>query len=225
VSQRRLVVFDLDNTLLSGDSDALWCEFLLERGELDRDAFAARNAQVEQGYRDGSITPQAFCEFYLSTLAGRSRAQLGALRDAFMRERIVPRIPAAARALVEAHRIPGELLVMSTATNRYLCELTAAELGFEHLIATEAEEADGVFSGRSRGVLNMREGKLTRLREWLMAAGLPLALLHEASFYSDSINDLPLLQAVREPIAVDPEPRLLGHAQAQGWQVLRLARR
>jgi HAD superfamily hydrolase (TIGR01490 family) len=220
----RLVVFDLDHTLLSGDSDVLWCEFLLGRGLLDRAMFAERNAQVEQGYRDGSITPLEFSEFYLSTLAGRTRAQCGALREVFMAECIVPRIPASARALVEAHRTAGELLVLSTATNRYLTELTAIDLGFEHLIATEPEEAGGVFSGRACAELNMREGKVARLRDWLAAMNLPSELLSQATFYSDSINDLPLLEAVRQPILVDPDARLLAHAQAQGWAVLRLAR-
>jgi HAD superfamily hydrolase (TIGR01490 family) len=221
---KKLVVFDLDHTLLSGDSDALWCEFLLARGLLDRATFGARNAQVEQDYRAGSITAQEFCEFYLSTLAGRVRAQCDVLRDSFMSEAIVPRIPASARALVEAHRRADELLVMSTATNRYLTELTAIELGFEHLIATEPEEVEGVFNGRSRGVLNMREGKVVRLRRWLEAMDLPSELLSLATFYSDSINDLPLLQAVRHPVVVDPDAKLLAHAHVQCWTVLRLER-
>ena len=121
----KLAIFDLDHTLLSGDSDVLWCEFLIARGELDRAAFGARNAEVERRYRAGDITAQAFTEFYLSTLAGRSRAALLPLRDAFMHECVVPRIPASARALVEAHRGAGDLLVLSTATNRFLVELTA----------------------------------------------------------------------------------------------------
>ena len=219
-----LVVFDLDHTLLSGDTDVLWCDFLLARGLLERSAFVERNAQVEQAYRAGSIGAQAFSEFYLSTLAGRSRAQCDALRDVFMRQCIVPRIPASARSLVGSHRAAGDLLVMSTATNRYLTELTAAELGFEHLIATEAELADDVFTGRPHGVLNMREGKVLRLRDWLTAKELPASMLAQATFYSDSINDLPLLQAVRTPIAVDPDSMLLGQAQRRGWKVLRLSR-
>ena len=129
----RLAVFDLDHTLLSGDSDVLWCDFLLARGELDRAAFAARNDEVERAYRAGAITAQAFTEFYLSTLAGRALAALTSLREVFMREHIVPRIPASARALVETHRRAGDLLVLSTATNRFLVELTARDLGFEHL--------------------------------------------------------------------------------------------
>jgi HAD superfamily hydrolase (TIGR01490 family) len=220
----KLAIFDLDHTLLSGDSDVLWCEFLMEQGVLDRARFAQRNAQVEQAYRAGGITAQAFSEFYLSTLAGRSRAQLQALRDEFMRTCIVPRIPSSARALVESHRAAGDLPLMSTATNRYLTELTAIELGIEHLIATEPEEAEGQFTGRALGTLNMREGKPARLRAWLAGQGWPASVLAEASFYSDSINDLPLLQAVGRPVAVDPDERLLAHAQAQSWAVIRLAR-
>ena len=220
----RLVVFDLDRTLLSGDSDVLWCEFLLARGLLDRASFAARNAEVESGYREGRITPQVFCEFYLSTLAGRSRAQLDPLREIFMRECITPRIAPSARELVQAHRKAGELLVLSTATNRYLTDLTADELGFEHVIATEPEELEGVFTGRANGILNMREGKPLRLRDWLATVRLPANLLEEATFYSDSINDLPLLQMVLDPVAVDPDARLLDHARAQDWRVLRLQR-
>lgn len=220
----KLAIFDLDHTLLSGDTDALWCEFLMDEGVLDRAEFEARNAEVERGYRDGSITPQAFCEFYLSTLVRRSRAELDPLRDAFMRECMVPRIAPAAHALVGAHRAADELLVLSTATNRYLTERTAAVLGFEHVIATEPEEVDGVFTGRPVGTLNMREGKVRRLHEWLAALALPAELIRGASFYSDSINDLPLLEAVGEPVAVDPDRRLLAHAKLHGWRVLRLQR-
>ncbi|MEO8122813.1 MAG: HAD family phosphatase [Burkholderiales bacterium] len=220
----KLVVFDLDHTLLSGDSDALWYDFLLARGGLDRAAFEVRNAEVERGYRDGSITPKMFCDFYLSTLAGRSREQLDPLRDAFVCECIVPRIAPAARALVGAHRSANDLLVLSTATNRYLTELTAAIFGFEHVIATEPEEVEGAFTGRFVGTLNMREGKVQRLHEWLAAMALPAELIRSARFYSDSINDLPLLQSVGEPVAVDPDERLLAHAKVQGWRVLRLER-
>ena len=218
----RLVVFDLDHTLLSGDSDVLWCDFLLARGELDRAAFAARNAEVERRYRAGEITAQVFTEFYLSTLAGRARAALASLREDFMREAIVPRIPASARALVETHRRAGDLLVLSTATNRFLVELTARDLGFEHLIATEPEVRGGAFSGRATGVLNMREGKPRRLRDWLAGRGLADSALADASAYSDSINDLPLMELATEPVATNPSPPLEAVARERGWRILRL---
>lgn len=221
---RRLAVFDLDHTLLSGDSDVLWCDFLLRRGELDRASFEARNDEVERAYRAGAISAQAFTEFYLSTLAGRAHRALLGLREDYLRECIVPRIPASSRALVQAHRGAGDLVVLSTATNRFLVELTAPELGFEHLIATEPELVDGVFTGRTQGVLNMREGKPVRLRDWLTEQGLAPDALAAATAYSDSINDLALLQAVARPVAVDPDAKLHTHALACGWRVLRLQR-
>ena len=217
----RLVLFDLDHTLLAGDSDVLWCEFLMDKGLLDRGQFAARNADMEARYKAGTVGAHEFAGFYVSTLQGHTPASLEAIRQEFLRDAIVPRIPAKAIALVESHR--GDLAVMTTATNRYITELTAAHFGIEHLLATECEMQEGRFTGRPEGTLNMREGKVTRLHAWLRARGL--ALQDTASTaYSDSINDLPLLQAVDDAVAVDPDARLDAEAQARGWRVLRLQR-
>ena len=219
---QRLTLFDLDHTLLDGDSDVLWCEFLMDRGVLDRGEFAARNLAMERDYRAGTVTTQAFSEFYVATLAGRSPADWEPLRQEFLHERITPRLSDAAHALVRHHHERGDLTVLSTATNRYLCELSAAHLGFEHLIATECEfDADGRFSGRTAGTLNMRDGKVVRLHEWLAGRGCRLADF-DSSFYSDSLNDLPLLCAVTQPVAVNPDPRLALEAQRRGWTVLAL---
>lgn len=222
----RLAIFDLDNTLLTGDSDTLWCDYLLQRGELPA-SFAETNRLLEQQYRVGQATAAAFSAFFASTLAGRSPQQWQAVRAAFMAEVIRPRIPEAARVLVAQHQAQGHVLVLSSATNRFLCELTAADLGFAHLIATELEQApDGRFSGATQGTLNMREGKLQRLHEWLALHGVPDSddALAQAWFYSDSINDLPLLSAVGSPVVVDPDTQLLLQAQRRGWPVLRLPR-
>ena len=213
----RLALFDLDHTLLDGDSDVLWCEYLMDQGVLDRAAFAARNAAMEAAYRAGKVGAQAFSSFYVSTLAGRSPAGWEALRRDFLARVIVPRVPAAAHALVARHRDAGDLLVLTTATNRYLTELTARHLGLEHLIATDCEiGADGCFTGHPTGVLNMREGKVTRLHAWLAARGETLADFHSTA-YSDSINDLPLLQAVTQAVVVNPDARLAAEAQVRGW--------
>lgn len=218
----RLALFDLDHTLLDGDSDVLWCAFLMQEGVLDRDAFAARNAAMEAAYRAGQVSTQAFSSFYVSTLAGRSPGGWDGLRREFLAREIVPRIPAAAHALVARHRDAGDLLVLTTATNRYLTELTAQHLGLEHLIATDCEVgADGCFTGRPTGVLNMREGKVTRLHAWLAARGDRLADFHSTA-YSDSINDLPLLCAASAAVAVNADARLAAEAAARGWQQLRL---
>ena len=220
----RLALFDLDNTLLTGDSDVLWCEFLMARGVLDRSTFAPRNADMDRRYRAGEATAEEFCALYVSTIAGLSLEQGESLRSEFFREWIRPRIPADARTLVEQHRRDGDVLVMTTATNRYITELTAIDFGIEHLIATEVESRSGIFTGKTLGALNMREGKVTRLRAWLRARDWPETLMLSATFYSDSINDLALLTAVGTPVVVDADAKLASEAANRGWRALTLAR-
>jgi len=222
----KLALFDLDGTLLDGDTDELWCEFLMDEGVLDRGDFEARNRSIVERYRAGTITPAEFCAFYASTLAGRSRAGWLALRTRFVETRILPRIGGAARALVARHREAGERVVLTTATNRFLTEpiAMALQIAEADLIATELEEADGVFTGANAGVLNMREGKVERLSAWLSARNLPASAMAAATFYSDSANDLPLLCVVGRAVAVDPDPRLREEADRRGWPILTLAR-
>jgi HAD superfamily hydrolase (TIGR01490 family) len=219
----RLALFDLDHTLLSGDSDVLWCDFLMERGVLERDTFAARNADMERRYQAGTVGAQEFADFYLGTLAGRTPAEWEPLRQDFLAQAIVPRIPAAARQLVRQHQEGRDLVVMTTATSRFLTELTAAHFGIEHLLATEAEMEGGRFTGRTRGTLNMRGGKVQRLQVWLQQRGARITD-YDSLAYSDSANDLPLLEAVNQPVAVDPDPRLAAVARDRHWPVLHLPR-
>jgi len=219
----RLVLFDLDNTLLTGDSDVLWCDFLMDEGVLDRAQFAARNDDMEARYKAGTVSAQEFAGFYLETVQGRTPQSLEDLRLRFLREVIAPRIPADAKELVRSHQQANELCVITTATSRFITELTAKHLGVEHLIAIEPEIAQGRFTGRADGVLNMREGKVTRLHAWLEARGEKLQDCASVA-YSDSINDKPLLEAVNEAVTVDPDPKLLALAAERGWRVMRLAR-
>lgn len=219
----RLTLFDLDNTLLDGDSDVLWCDFLIEQGLLERANFTARNADMDLRYRAGTVGLEEFANFYVGTLAGRTPAQWEPLRQKFLRSVVVPRIGRAAMDLVQRHQDAGDLVVMTTATNRFLTELTAAHFGIEHLLATEPELVDGEFTGRTCGTLNMREGKVTRLHHWLAARDLALAALGSTA-YSDSINDLPLLQAVNRAVVVNPDAKLLAQAQTRGWQVMQMLR-
>lgn len=217
-----LTLFDLDHTLLDGDSDVLWCDFLIERGVLDSAEFGARNLAMERAYKAGGVSTLEFCEFYVGTLRGRTREEWEPLRREYFETTIAPRISPAAHALVARHRDAGDLVVLTTATNRFLTELTAVHLGIAHLIATECEVGGDLrFTGRISGTLNMREGKVTRLSEWLQRQRTRLAD-YASTLYSDSINDLPLLQAVRYPVAVNPDMRLAEHAAEHGWPVLHL---
>jgi HAD superfamily hydrolase (TIGR01490 family) len=219
----RLALFDLDHTLLSGDSDVLWCEFLLAQGLLD-DSFARRNRLMSEAYTAGSVTPADYCNFYAGILAGRSEHDWLPLRRRFVDEVVRARIPDDARALLQRHREAGHTLVLTTATNRVVSALTATDLGVDHHLATELEMADGRFTGRTQGILNMRTGKVERLRAWLQDQGQPDSALRQACFYTDSINDLPLLSVVRQPVVVDPDPRLESTALRKGWKVLRFKR-
>jgi HAD superfamily hydrolase (TIGR01490 family) len=220
-----LAVFDLDHTLIDADTDQLWCHFLIDEGVVQRRDFAARNAAMEREYRLGRVTPQAFCDFYVGTLTGRSPEDWAPVRDQFVRERVLPSVKPGTAALLAQHRAQGHTLVMSTATNRFLTEPTAAALGLPHLLATDCEVgADGRFTGRTVGTLNMRGGKVVRLQAWLAERHGELETT-ECYFYSDSINDLPLLQAARHARVVDPDAGLRAEAEQRGWPVLSLRHR
>ena len=219
----RLTLFDLDNTLLKGDSDVRWCDFLIDQGVLDSESFAARNADMDARYRAGTAGAEEFANFYVGTLAGRSRAQWEPLRQSFLATVIVPRIGRSAIDLVNRHLDAGDLVVMTTATNRFITELTAIYFEIEHLIATEPQLQDGLFTGRTSGTLNMREGKVVRLHSWLTGIGHRLKDFDSCA-YSDSINDLPLLKAVKRAVAVNPDSQLRAEAGRRGWDVMQLVR-
>ena len=220
----RLALFDLDNTLLTGDTDVLWCDFLIAQGRLDAANFAAANTDMDRRYQTGTATAQEFCEFYVSLLKGIQRRDGEVLRQQFFDDWVRPRLSDDARALVEKHRTKGDVLILTTATNRFITELTARDLGIDNLIAIESEVIDEIFTGKTLGVLNMREGKVVRLTQWLAQQEMPLSLMAEATFYSDSINDLPLLSAVANPVAVDPDARLAKEVETRGWLTLKLSR-
>jgi HAD superfamily hydrolase (TIGR01490 family) len=212
-----LALFDLDHTLLPHDSDEQWTEFLVEHGKLDRSQFDAANRELAARYGRGEAEALEFTEFYLSTLVPFTSDELDALHAAFMHERILPSIPAAARQLVGKHRRLGHLMVLTTATSRFLTGPIARELGFEHHIATEPEVRGGRYTGRVAGTPNMREGKVERLLHWLATRGMKLSDFRESWFYSDSQNDLPLLSHVTHPVAVNADPVLAAHARHRSW--------
>ncbi len=218
----QLALFDLDNTLLAGDSDFEWGQFLISEGVLDRELHLARNVQFYEDYKAGTLDIQAFLAFQLKPLAQHPRSQLNAWHARYMERKIRPMITDQARALVERHRAKGDLLVVITATNGFVTGPIAREFGIDHLIATTPEEIGGEFTGSVFGVPCFKEGKVTRLIQWLTARGETLKSFEASWFYSDSHNDLPLLHLVDHPVAVDPDPALRAHAEAHGWPVISL---
>ena len=220
----QLALFDLDGTLLGGDSDTLWVRFLVDQHVLDG-AQATRCAQVGALYAAGTVVPEAYGRFQAGLLAGRTAAELLPLRQRFLTQEIQPRIPQAARDLLARHRQAGDTLVLTTATNRVVSELTALDLGVDAYLCTELECVRGRYSGRMSGPAHMRTGKVDRLRSWLAEQGQPGLLLKRACFYSDSINDLALLSVVGRPVVVDPDRRLAATAMRKGWTQLQLHRR
>ena len=215
-----LALFDLDNTLLGGDSDHAWGEFLSARGHVDAEAYRQANDRFYAQYKAGTLDIREFSEFVFAVLARNDRATLEAWREDFLAECIEPLLLPAAAELLERHRAQGHTLVIITATNRFVTERIAARYGVEHLIATEPEQdADGRYTGRLAGTACFQNGKITRLREWMAGNG---ESLDGAWFYSDSRNDLPLLEAVDNPVAVDPDPVLEDIARARGWPVVSL---
>jgi HAD superfamily hydrolase (TIGR01490 family) len=217
----RLALFDLDHTLLSGDSNRLWLRFLIERNVLEPGLAEAAN-EIDGCYDAGSISAEEASLFYLAILGGREKAGLDALHQDFMREHIVSNIPQQALELLAQHRDAGDLVVITTSTNHFVTEPIAVYLAVEHLIATDAECVDGRFTGKFSGILNMREGKVKRLDTWLAGRGYSWLDFRETWFYSDSRNDIPLLDRVSRPVAVDPDTTLTAHARARGWPILRL---
>lgn len=218
----RLALFDLDNTLLGGDSDFEWAQFLIGEGVLDREVYEARNQAFYDQYKAGTLDIHEFLDFQLKPLSRHSRAQLDQWHARFMDEKIRPIMLQKSRELLARHREAGHVLLIVTATNSFVTAPIAREFGVEHLIATEPEQVDGAFSGRVSGTPSFREGKVARLEEWLAARGKGWGDVAESWFYSDSLNDLPLLSRVGHPVAVDPDATLRAHAEAQGWPVMSL---
>ncbi len=214
-----LAIFDLDNTLLRGDSDHAWGEFLVSKDVVDGETYRTANDRYYAQYVAGTLDIHEFLAFSLQPLARHDRATLDTWHREFMEARVRPMITPAAHALVEDHRARGHTLVIITATNRFVTAPIATEFGIPHLIATEPEERDGRYTGRVAGIPSYRDGKVTRLQTWLAANGETLA---GSWFYSDSHNDLPLLNLVDHPVAVNPDAQLRAEAQRRGWRVLQL---
>jgi len=216
----KLAIFDLDNTLLRGDSDHVWGEFLVEQGAVDRARFASENNRYYAAYLAGTLDIYEFLEQHqLRPLAEHNRVTLERWRTKFVRDKIMPLITPAARALVEQHRARGDTLLIITATNSFITTPIAKVFNIPHLIATEPEEVNGQFTGKVAGVPSYREGKVERLSEWLLDRH---ESLDDSWFYSDSHNDLPLLNLVTHPVAVNADETLAEYARVRGWAMIEL---
>lgn len=214
-----LAIFDLDNTLIAGDSDHAWGDFLVEKGHVDAEAFGKANDRFYQEYLNGTLDIRAYQEFVLEPLSKLPMTTLDQWHREFMQERIEPMMLPKAKALIEQHREAGDELLIITATNRFVTQPIAHRLGIDALIATEPEIRDGRFTGRIVGTPSFQSGKIERLQLWLEGKTHALS---GACFYSDSHNDIPLLRAVGRPIAVDPDDSLRREAETNKWQIISL---
>lgn len=215
-----LAIFDLDNTLLGGDSDYLWGRFLVEEGIVDSVIYERENERFYHEYEAGTLDIYEYQRFALAPLVGRDPDTLRSWHRRFMETKIRPIILPAGRELLREHRRRGDYLLIITATNRFVTGPIAEELEVDELLATEPEFRDG-YTGEVVGIPTFREGKVRRLEQWLEKTGFNLA---GSTFYSDSHNDLPLLEMVERSVAVDPDETLDTHARAKGWDIISLRR-
>lgn len=221
-SRPRLALFDLDHTLLQVDSDYSWGVFTTRIGWTDPHAFAERNEAFYRDYQAGTLDIHAYVRFATEALRGRSRQQADAAHARFMHEVVLPAVPAVSRQLVRDHAEAGDITLILTATNEFVTAPIAALFAVDDLIAVRlARDAGGAITGEIDGVPSVREGKVTRMAQWLAARGWGWADV-QTTFYSDSINDLPLLERVDTPVATNPDARLREIALSRGWRVLDL---
>jgi len=214
-----LAIFDLDNTLLRGDSDHAWGQFLIENHVVDGPEYEHENERYYAQYQAGTLDIMEFLAFALRPLSLHDRATLDSWHRQYMKTKVLPMITPEARTLVEEHRLRGDTLLIITATNRFVTGPIAREFNIPYLIATEPEERDGRFTGKVVGTPCYREGKVVCLKNWMAEHNQSLK---DGWFYSDSHNDLPLLQLAPHPVAVNPDAVLLHEAQARGWPVIYL---
>ena len=217
-----LALFDLDNTILAGDSDYNWSRFLIQEGYLDGAIHAEKNEKFYADYKAGTLDIYAFVEFQFKPLARNPRTVLNQLLKKYVEEVIKPMITEKARALVKRHQDEGDLIIVITATNSFITKPIAELFGIENLIGTDPEEKEGEFTGKVSGLPSFKEGKVTRLEAWLKGKNLSLTSFEKSYFYSDSHNDLPLMQKVTHPVAVDSDDVLSEYAQSKGWPQISL---
>lgn len=220
--KQNLALFDLDNTLLAGDSDYSWSLFLINEGLLDAKMHHERNEQFYLDYKNGNLDIIKFLAFQLKPLSQHPVKFLDELHLKFMDQVIRPMMTQKAQALIDTHKAQGDLCLIITATNSFVTKPIANAYGIEHLIGTDPEMVDGAYTGGVTGVPSFQEGKVTRINQWLAARGQTLSDFEKSYFYSDSHNDLPLMKLVTHPVAVDADDTLTQYAQEQAWPLISL---
>jgi HAD superfamily hydrolase (TIGR01490 family) len=221
-NKQNLALFDLDNTLLAGDSDYNWSLFLIGEGLLDAKTHHDRNEQFYADYKAGQLNIVEFLKFQLKPLSEHPKEFLDELHKKYMQKVIRPMMTEKAQALVNKHKAAGDLCIVITATNSFVTKPIATAYGIEHLIGSEPEMVNGEYTGGVTGVPTYKEGKVIRLNQWLEERGNQFSDYETSYFYSDSLNDLALLELVTNPVAVDADATLKQIAQEKGWPQISL---
>ncbi len=220
----RLAIFDLDNTLIAGDSDHAWGEFMVAEGMVDPQVYKEANDQFYADYERGELDLEAYLNFSLEPLTRYSLEQLGELHHKFLQQVVEPMMLPKAKALLQQHRDQGDYLLIITSTNGFITKPIGKALGVDDILATDAEIIDGRYTGKMTGTPCFQAGKITRLQQWLDHAESQgfNGDMEDCYFYSDSLNDLPLMLEVKNPVAVDPDDALRAHAEEANWSIISL---
>ena len=218
--KKNLVIFDLDNTILNGDSDYSWINFLIEEGHVNQKEYELKNKYFYDQYHEGKLNYDEWAEFALSTIKGKTPNQMTDLLSHFLNMVIEPMINIYALRLLHNHNHDNDIMLLASATNSVIVEPIAKRLGFKNVVATEVEVIDGIYTGKVFGRPALGEGKLIKVTEWAASNGINN--FEDTIFYSDSINDLPLLSKVRTPKAVNPDDQLRALSEQNNWEIIDL---
>ena len=218
--KRNLAIFDLDNTILNGDSDYSWINFLIEKRLVDKDEYERKNKYFYDQYYQGKLNYDEWAEFALTTIKGKKPEEIEDILSKFLSEIIEPMINIYALKLLHDHTHNHDIMLLASATNSVIVEPIAKRLGFENIVSTEVEIIDGIYTGKVLGIPALSEGKLIKVKEWMLQNSIES--FDNTSFYSDSMNDLPLLAAVSKPVAVNPDDMLREECRKRSWEIIDL---
>ena len=218
--KRNLAIFDLDNTILNGDSDYSWINFLIEKRLVDKDEYERKNKYFYNQYYQGKLNYDEWAEFALTTIKGKKPEEIEDILSKFLNEIIEPMINIYALKLLHDHTHNNDIMLLASATNSVIVEPIAKRLGFKNIVSTEVEIIDEIYTGKVLGIPALSEGKLIKVKEWMLQNSIES--FDNTSFYSDSINDLPLLAVVSKPVAVNPDDMLREECRKRSWEIIDL---